>query len=631
MSKTAYHGREFTIKAVVVGIILAVVMAAANAYLGLFAGLTISAGIPGVVLGLGVLKLFKNSTIYENSIIETAASAGGNLAGGVIFTIPALVMMGYWTSFDYLAVAKIASLGGIIGVFFSIPLRRAMIIESDLKFPEGVATALVMQTGFKETHEVDKKGKAVGKTGVGLMIVAAVVTAVFKMMEAGMLMWGATLNGFFAVKNTVIGMGTNLSPALMSVGYIIGLKTSAVIFGGSVLSWLIIIPVLSSVTPHDIIPLDAANYFWSEKIRYIGIGVLIVGGVVTMVSLVKPLISGVKSSLQALKHLNSGIEVERQEKDIPIIWVGVFIVVSVIPLLYYFYFLADSWFALIIIAISLLVFGFIFSSMAAYMAGIIGTSSSPVSSIAITSIVFIAFLMLLIHGPEASAGPVIAIVFGSIICCAAAQAGDNLQDLKAGHIVGTTPWKLQVMQIVGTVAAAFSVGITLNILDSAYTIGSKALSAPQATLMKSVALGVFSGELPWGMIMIGVIIAISLLILNITLKTMKVGEGISILAFGSGVYLPISITSAFFIGGLIAFIAHKRGADPESMHKGQLMASGFIAGESLMGIIVALPIFLSGRTDWWPHISGFSWLGPLLFLFIIIWLYRTSVQKMRRA
>ena len=622
---------ELTFKVIISGIVLSVILGAANTYLGLFAGLTICSAIPGVILGLGILKLFKKSNIYENNLIEATASAGGSLAGGVIFTVPALVMIGYWSSFDAWEITKISSLGGIIGILFSIPLRRALVVESDLKFPEGIAIATVLEASYNKLggeENTEEQSRTKSKTGIGLMIFAACSAGLIKIGQQAFTMWNSTVSCALSLKGSVLAAGMDVSPALMAVGYIVGLKTSFFLFAGGILSWLILIPLYSIGMDHDTaVSLATANNIWGEKIRYIGVGALIVGGLISVFGLIKPLIKGVRASVNTYKAVKRGSEVSDSEKDIPILWALLGILLSIIPLLLYFYNIIDNFLIVSILAVSLLVLGFIFSSISAYMSGLMGTSSCPNSSIAIASIIFISFLMLLLLGAGSLKGAALAIIFGAIMCCASFQASDTLQDLKAGHMVGTTPWKLQIMQIVGTVAASLVLGITLKILDSAYTIGSEQLSAPQATLMKSIAQGVFERNLPWGLILTGVLIAVVVIIIDYVLKIRKCEFRISLLAFASGVYLPIMITSAFFVGGLIAYFADKKGADQKSMQKGLLISSGLIAGEALMGIVVAIPIFLSGSSNWWPHVSGFSWLGLVLFAFIVLWLYKSCSKK----
>ncbi len=613
---------EITIKAVFLGIILSMILAGANAYLGLFAGMTVSASIPAAVISMGVLSLFKNSNIRENNIVQTAASAGESLAAGVIFTIPALVLLGYWDSFDYAEVAKIAAIGGVIGVLFTVPLRRALIINAKLTYPEGVATAAVLRAGDEA-----KQGKSTENSGgLGTIALTSLAGGLMKLFQQGFGMWHVEAAGARAIGGSIFGIGTDLSPALISVGYIVGRNIGILVVAGGLISWAFAIPIYSAMVGFQGDPLDAAFNIWTTKIRYLGVGAMVVGGVWSLIKLFKPLIEGIRASLDALKNNASNENIPTEEKDMPINYVGIALLALLVPVFLLYVGIVDSLPIAALLTVVMMVFGFLFSAVAAYMAGVVGSSNNPISGVTIATILFTSILLLALLGTGSGTGAASAIMVGAVVCCAAAIGGDNLQDLKAGQLVGATPWKQQVMQIVGTISSAIVLGLVLDILHTAYTIGSPTLSAPQATLMKSVADGVFTGNLPWMFVYIGGLLAIALILID--LRQEKVGSDfrVPVLAVAVGIYLPITLTVPIFIGGMVSHLGKTAGGTENSEKKGLLMSSGFITGEALMGILVAVPIFLSGNKDWWPKLGEFNWLGPVLFAGMIVWLYK-AVSK----
>jgi putative OPT family oligopeptide transporter len=614
---------EITVKALFLGVLLSMILAGANAYLGLFAGMTVSASIPAAVISMGILSLFKKSNILENNIVQTAASAGESLAAGVIFTIPALVLMGVWTEFDYMEVAKISAIGGVIGVLFTVPLRRALIVEAKLKYPEGVATAAVLKAG-EDARKSDSKDES---GGLFTIAISGLVGGVMKLCQQGFAMWHAAVEGAGVVGGSIFGIGTDLSPALISVGYIVGRNIGILVVAGGLISWAVAIPIYSAIYGFEGDPMTAAWDIWNSQIRYLGVGAMVVGGIWSLIKLLKPLVDGIKASLEALKKAKQGRKVPREEQDFPINYVGMALAVLLIPVyLLYFDIVHDVGIA-ILLAVVMMVFGFLFSAVAAYMAGMVGSSNNPISGVTIATILFASLLLLSLLGENSDVGAPAAIMIGAVVCCAAAIGGDNLQDLKTGHIVGATPWKQQVMQIIGVLSASVVLGLVLDILHTAYTIGSPTLSAPQATLMKSVADGVFTGNLPWNMVGFGAIIGI--LIILIDLRQERIGSDfrVPILAVAVGIYLPIELTVPIFLGGMITHFSEKSGASDMMKKKGLLMASGLITGEALVGILVAVPIFVTGSKEWWPQFPGFQFVGVLVFMAVIAWLYRSVTQK----
>lgn len=594
---------ETTLKAVLLGVILSAVLAGANAYLGLFAGMTVSASIPAAVISMALLKLFKRHNILENNAVQTAASAGESLAAGVIFTFPALVLMGYWTEFNYAETALIALSGGILGVFFTIPLRRALIIDMKLTFPEGIATSEVLKTG-------EKGGKAIMYLIWGGLIGAAV-----KFAESGLKLW----EGIFA-KATMLGERTlgfvslNLSPALIAVGYIVGVNIALVVFLGGVISWWVAIPIYTSLfgNPDGLSAVDLGYSVWSSQIRYLGVGGMIVGGIWALISLRKTLGVALKAGVKSFREATDE-EVERTEQDTPMKWVILGIGIMIVPIFAIYLREIQEVSITLIMAFIMLIAGFLFASVAGYMAGLVGSSNNPISGVTIATILTSSLILLALMGDDATSGPVAAIMIGSVVACAAAIAGDNMQDLKAGFLLGATPFRQQLMQFAGVIAAALTLPFVLDLLNEGYGFGPKtaenpdSLTAPQATLMQSVAEGVFGGNLPWDIITIGMVIGIVVILIDQILARSKSNFRMPVLALAVGLYLPFELDSAIMLGGLVAWLADKgrqrvkimlgEEARQMSAQSGLLFASGLITGEALIGILLAIPVAVYGTSD----------------------------------
>ena len=643
--------RQLTLRAVVLSVVLAVILSAANAYLGLFAGLTIATAIPAAVVSMGVLRLLGGGSILENNIVQTGASAGSSIAAGVIFTIPALVIMGYWPDFKYWWVLGIAGLGGLLGVLFSVPLRRSMIVEEPLPFPEGKAAA-----------EVLKAGENPGP-GLKILAVAGSLGALVKLAAASGLRvipdsWAQA--AYVGGSKVTAYIGTNLSPALLGVGYIVGLNVGIVVVSGSILSWHIAIPLYQAFFAGSDPELagklvglsagDAAGAIWSAKIRYLGVGTMLVGGVWTLFSLRKSLLGGIKSGLAAARKNSGGKVLAETERDLPMKWMIIALVLFTLPLLGLYQEIVGMWHVSIPMTIIMIVAGFLFVSVSGYLAGLIGSSNNPVSGITISTILFASAVLLLLLGKSgmlpvgdggAPLGAVAAIMIGAVVCCAASVGGDNLQDLKAGYLVGATPWKQQLMLGIGAFSCALIMAPVLNLLSQAYGIGPatpehpQSLAAPQATLMASVARGLFGGQLPWTMIGIGAVIGAAIIAVDEQLKKRNARFRVPVLAAAIGIYLPLELMVPIFIGGLIAHFVerfHKIGPDDEEgrdrVHRpGVLFSAGLITGEALMGIAIAIPIVVSGHADVLalPEALNLNqWFG-LLVLALVGWLlYRTG-------
>ncbi|MBL0223809.1 MAG: oligopeptide transporter, OPT family [Xanthomonadales bacterium] len=645
MSVIAEPAPQLTLRAILLSVVLVVILAAANTYLGLFAGMTIASAIPAAVVSMAVLRLLGGGGILENNIVQTGASAGSSIASGVIFTIPALVILGYWQEFEYQWVFAIAGLGGLLGVIFSVPLRRSLIVDQGLAFPEGKAAAEVLKTGENPAQ------------GVKVLAVAALFGAFAKVGAAsGLRLFPDTAAGATWVGKAIAYMGTNLSAALLGVGYIVGLNIGIVVLAGAVIGWNIAIPIYSSFFLQSDPALatqiaaasaeDAAFMIWSAQIRYLGVGAMLIGGIWTLISLRKSLFSGIKSGFDATR---SGVTtvVAHTEKDVPMKYIAIGLVIFTLPLLWLYQSIVQQWTASIPMTLIMIVAGFLFVSVSAYMAGLVGSSNNPVSGITISTILFAALILVLLLGRDSSIGAVAAIMIGAVVCCAACIGGDNLQDLKCGHIVGATPWKQQLMLAIGAVSSALIMAPVLNLLLHAYGIGTPTaehpnpLLAPQANLMASVATGIFGGELPWTTIGIGAAIGAAIIIFDLWLQASGRKFRVPVLACAIGIYLPIELMVPIFLGGLLAHIVERKmgGARNEEEHgqihrKGMLFSAGLITGEALMGIFIAIPIVLTGRADVLalPENMQFGgWLG-LLLLSVIAWLlYRYATKPEEKA
>jgi putative OPT family oligopeptide transporter len=582
--------QEITIKAFFLSIILSIVLSSAMAYLGLYAGMTISASIPAAIMSMGILKLFRESNILENNIVQTAASAGESLAAGVIFTIPALLLIGYWDTIDYWEVTKIAMAGGVLGALFTVPLRRALILKANLRFPEGVATAAVLKTG----HESDAKKSSESLKLIGL---SALTGGIVKLGELAFGIWSSAVGGAIAIRGAIFGMGASLSPSLISVGYIVGRNIGILAFSGGLISWAVAIPIYSYLYGFEGESLfEGANIIWNAKIRYLGVGAMVVGGIWSVIQLAKPLVESIQLSLKTLGE--SGNDIPLEERDLPVNYVFMAILLMLIPISFTYFDIISSWTSAITLSIIMCVFGFLFSAVAAYMAGVVGSSNNPISGVTIATILFSSLLIITFFDIDSSKGAAAAILIGAVVCCAAAIGGDNLQDLKTGNIVGATPWKQQVMQLVGVVSSALTLGIVLTLLHEAYGIGSSDLPAPQAVLMTSVANGVFSGNLEWGMIYAGAVLGVLIIMLDQYQLKRGAEFRVPILAVAIGIYLPIELTLPIFVGGMLNHFAGKT-ASETGKNNGLLLASGLITGEALMAIFIAIPLFYD--KNFWPE------------------------------
>ncbi len=651
---------EITLKGVVLSVILAAVLAGANAYLGLFAGMTVSASIPAAVVSMAVLRFFRRSNILENNIVQTAASSGEALAAGVIFTIPALLLIGYWTKFDYWQTTAIALVGGLLGVLFTIPLRRALILGARLQFPEGVATAEVLKTGSEGRAGTSGEGASEAAAGLWTLSVAGVIGGTVKLGESGFRLWAEAWEGTTQLGRSVVYLGINLSPALLAVGFIIGLNTASVVFLGGAMGWLVLMPAYAALIgmPEGLTGMAAAQAIWSTKIRYVGIGAMLVGGLWTLIQLREPVLQSLRQLATAYgeatarlipPNLASGLHpimVPRTERDASLPWIITPFILSLIPMALIYAGIVGSAPVALAMTIVMVLAAFLFSSVAAYMAGIVGSSSNPVSGVTIATLMLASLLLVVLMGRGNPAGPAAALLIGAVVCCAAAMGGDNLQDLKTGHLVGATPWKQQVMQVVGVVTGAVVIVPVLTLLQAKYGIGKMTiehphpLSAPQATLMASLASGVFGEGLPWSLVGMGAMIGVGVILLDHRQATRDATFRMPVLAVALGIYLPLKLSAAIFVGGLIAEFARRGASGPDSRgaRQGLLFAAGLVTGEALMGILLALPIALNAL---WPSLNADplklfdapplgAWPGLAAVAFVAILLYRAASASSRR-
>jgi putative OPT family oligopeptide transporter len=632
---------QLTVRAIALSIVLAMILAAANTYLGLFAGMTIASAIPAAVVSMAVLRALGGGGILENNIVQTGASAGSSIASGVIFTIPALVILGHWADFQYMWVLAIAGLGGILGVLFSVPLRRALIVDQGLAFPEGKAAAEVLKTG--ENPAAGVRILALSALGGGFAKLAA---------ASGLRLFPDTAAAATWVGKSVAYFGMNLSPALLGVGYIVGLNVGVLVVLGGIISWNIAIPLYGAyfldgnaalaATLADAGAEDAAYAIWSSQVRYLGVGAMLVGGVWALISIRSSLLSGIRSGLAAARA-GTGQAVAHTEQDLPMKAILIGIVLFAAPLAVLYQSIVGDLVVSVPMTIIMIVAGFLFCSVSAYMAGLVGSSNNPVSGITICTILFASLMLMLLMGRTAALGPVAAIMIGAVVCCAACIGGDNLQDLKCGYIVGATPWRQQVMLAIGAATSALVMAPVLNLLLKAYGIGVPTpehpdpLIAPQATLMASVAKGMFGGALPWGMIAIGGLIGAAVIAWDLWLKRRGSTFRAPVLAVAVGIYLPLDLSVPIFLGGLLAHLVERAlGAAAQTeegerlKRNGLLFAAGLITGEALMGIVIAIPIVASGRADVLalPETLQFGdWFGLVVVGLLAFWLYRTALRR----
>lgn len=568
---------EFTFTSILIGVLLAVLFGGANAYLGLRVGMTVSASIPAAVISMGIIRfILRRNSILENNMVQTIGSAGESLAAGAIFTLPALFMWaqeGIASMPSFMEIALITLCGGILGVLLMVPLRNALIVKEHgtLPYPEGTACAEVLMAG-------EQGGAKSGTVFAGLGI-----SALYKFIADGLCLFPSEVD-FKIPAYKGSGIGMDVLPALAGVGYICGVKISSYLFAGGITAWFVLMPAIAflgnftdaSVIYPGTIPLSEMGAWdiWGSYVRYIGAGAVAAGGII---SLIKSLPLIVRTFAQAVKGFGvSGDNTLRTEKDLPI-WVVLSGVVVIAIAMWLIPGIPVNIFGALII----IVFGFFFATVSSRMVGLVGSSNNPVSGMAIATLL-ISTLLLMATGNTGAGGMVSAITIGTVICIIAAMAGDTSQDLKTGYIVGATPVKQQIGELIGAFVSAIAIGGILYLFNNAWTYGSAQLPAPQATLMKMVVEGVMGGQLPWTLVIIGACIAIVMEVLEVP-----------VLPFAIGLYLPIHLSTPIMVGGVVRWYLEKKKYKSEAQKKntiesGVLYTSGMIAGEGLVGIVLAV-------------------------------------------
>ncbi|MEE8572899.1 MAG: oligopeptide transporter, OPT family [Gemmatimonadota bacterium] len=639
---------ELTFKAIVLGVIMAIVLGAANAYVGMKAGLTVAAAFPAAVVAMAVLRPFKG-TILEENMARTTASVGESLMAGAIFTIPAFVITGAWDTLRYWESTAIMLIGGVIGVLFVIVLRRTLVVEADLPFPESVAAA-----------EIVKAGQG-GQSGAKLVFGGIVLAAVWELFKnsngillikektAGAIAFGQSSISVLQEKVEYAGGGMYFqspaaSPMLMGVGYIVNFRVASILFSGAVIGWLFLVPLAVFLNPGlsaslepgtDLVALS--EDVWFNQIRPLAVGTMIVAAFWTLWSLRGPLISGIRKAIVDIRPENAGGEkVPRTEIDLPLNRVFVAIGAMGIATFFLYLYFTGSVLGAAILTIVMVVLGFLFAAVAGYLVGLIGNSNNPISGLTLTALLIAAVLMVAIGLTDMSGVAGVLAVAG-VVCCAAGVAGDMMQDLKVGHILGGTPWRMEVGEIIGVVGAAVVLAIALNVLHGAYTIGSAELPAPQAGLMALIANGIVGGEMAWPLVITGMFFAVGLILINAPAPML----------IAVGMYLPFYSTAAIFVGGLIrAFFEWKQkkagATEPqrqEAENKGILLSSGFIAGESLMAVALAflflgqdfVPALARWKEALAPGGDGSFLLGLLAYPVVFALLAWLPLREVRRA
>ena len=632
MSNNSSAIPELNLRVIVLGLILSVVMGSANVYLGLKAGMTVSASIPAAVVGMLVLRYFgrtggssHSGSILEANQIQTAASAGESLAAGIIFTMPALILIGVWQEFDMILTTVIAFTGGLLGILFMIPMRQVFIVknEDNLQYPEGLACASVLEAGQESDNSNNAssiiKGALLGSAFKGLISFVGVLKGGLET---------AILSG-----NRIFFFGGDISPALLAVGFIVRLNVAVLIFIGGFIGWLVGIPLLGHGLEHAADPIEGAWELWSTQIRYVGVGAMVVGGMSSIFRVRKGLVDAIK----VLRDSQIGTDqsnIPSNQRDIPAKAINIFSALAVVLVGGVYYYITNDVAITVVTTVIMIVMAFFFTAVASYIVGLVGNSNSPVSGMTITAVLFTGGL-LYIFGFSGTEGMVATLGVAAIVCCAACTSGDVCNDLKTGQIVGASPYRQQIMQIAGVAVASLVMAPIMQLLHETTPggIGGRELAAPQAGLFASLANGFFGdGILPWNMVAIGSVIGIIILIGDSFLESKNTKFRLHLMPIAVGMYLPFGLSTPILIGGLLAhFILSENDSNQEPdrvLQKGVLLSSGLIAGESLMGILLAFVAgagiqSLSLNLD--PTLT--SGLTILAALGTVWWLYDSSRQK----
>ncbi|HEY5036639.1 MAG TPA: oligopeptide transporter, OPT family [Chthoniobacterales bacterium] len=677
-------GKELTIRGIIIGVIITLVFTAANVYFGLKAGLTFSTSIPAAVISMAILRGFRDTTIQENNIVQTVASAAGTLSS-IIFVLPGLVIIGYWTGFPFWISAGICATGGILGVMYTIPLRRALVTDSDLPYPEGVACAEVLKVGSSSSEKIDSlaqtqpvrdaaaayqndrpddaRAAEASAAGLKAVLIGSIVSAVFYVIVQTRL-FASDVAQYFrlgAARAGATGYDFSLSFALFAIGHLVGLWVGVSMLIGAAIGWAWAVPHFSALHPVAGAAADVAQGAWSHYVRFVGAGAIAVAAIWTLAKLVNPLVSGLAGAMRASRARKAGTldTLPRTEHDMPIGMVGLISLICLIPiaLLLWHFSVTNGlggaiWTLVIGGVLFVILLSFLVSAVCGYMAGLIGSSNSPLSGIGILVVVIAALLLVVAVKPFLPPGADKALVgfalfITAIVFAVASIANNNLQDLKTGQLVDATPEKQQWALVIGVLAGSVVIPPVLDLLQHTYGFlgapgadPARALAAPQAGLISALAQGVITGNIDWSLIAIGAGIGVAIIILDELLGLTKKGPRLPPLAVGLGIYLPTSTTLMVVVGALVGAWFEgraKRSANREATSQlGVLLASGLIVGESLLAVIFAAvvafsgqqhPIALVGDTFSTPSI----WIGGIVFAVLVILLYRWMLRTGAQA
>jgi putative OPT family oligopeptide transporter len=643
--------RELTVRGVVLGAVITLIFTAANVYLGLKVGLTFATAIPAAVISMAILRYFRGHTIVENNIVQTIASAAGTLSA-IIFVLPGLIMIGWWTGFPYWITVAVCIVGGILGVMYSVPLRRALVTGSDLPYPEGVAAAEVLKVG-----EAAEDGGEGNKRSLRAIIVGSLAGAVMSLLAATKVVL-SDIAVFFRVGAGGSTIGASLSLALIGVGHLVGVTVGFAMIVGLVISYFVLLPTLTWGGIADGAVEDVVSSTFSHDVRFVGAGAIAVAAVWTLLKILGPIVRGIRAAAVSTSARRSGQQVDLTERDLPISIVGGTIAVSLIPIaLLLWWFLrgteigGNTTLLIIVTLVFVVVLGAVLASVAGYMAGLIGSSNSPISGLGILVVIIASVVLVLVHGRTDDATQTLALVAYALFATAivfgiATISNDNLQDLKTGQLVGATPWRQQVALVIGVIFGGLVIPPVLSLLNTAFGFagapgaGENALAAPQAALISSLAKGVFGADLNWKLLGLGVAIGAVVILIDEVLK-LRTKVSLPPLAVGMGMYLPMSLTLVIPIGALLGRFydkwAERTGKDVEQKKRlGVLMATGLIVGESLFGVVYAGIVAGSGSDSPLALVGkGFAnWgeiLGVVVFVAIVAGLYRWTRSLADRA
>jgi putative OPT family oligopeptide transporter len=635
---------ELTLRGVILGGLITLLFTAANVYLGLKIGLTFATSIPAAVISMAILRFFSNATILENNIVQTIASAAGTLSA-IIFVLPGLIIVGWWQGFPYWTSVFAIGLGGILGVMYSVPLRRALVTGSDLPYPEGVAAAEVLKVGSNTAEGAEENQR-----GLRMIVMSSLASAIFAIVAKTRLLAEEAAT-FFRFGSGASSVSTSFSMALIGVGHLVGISVGAAMFLGLLISWVGIVPYLTSPLPSGVELSELVGTTFRMKARFIGAGTIGVAAIWTLLKILGPIVSGIRSAMAAAKVRGQGGLLELTERDLPIGIVGGVILASLVPIAVLLWLFAQGGpiadHAVIIVAATLvyiLVAGIVIASVCGYMAGLIGASNSPISGVGILAVLGAALLLAAVYGsggdPARSQALVAYALFATAIVFGIATiSNDNLQDLKTGQLVGATPWRQQIALVLGVIFGSLVIPPVLGLLNTAFGFagapgaGPNALAAPQAALISALAKGVLGGDLDWGLIGTGAAIGVVIIALDEALG--KAGKmRLPPLGVGMGIYLPMALTLLIPVGALIGHFYNRwalRSANPEFAERmGVLMATGFIVGESLFGVAFAGIVAATDSDAPLALVSENGWAVPLsviAFAAIIAGLY----AALRRA